>query len=181
MIDVIIQGEAPSTPNLREHWAAKAKRTRAQRAKVMAKMPPWPSGPLLFIRLTRVAPMALDTDNLAGALKGHRDAVAARLRVDDGSPLVHWSYAQAKGEASVVVQMWGCGEVAPAAYLAPRGDMKTSTVRLGDAYAAYVAGVGAEDRALSSAHLAKATFAPRHLRHVSKPCGRCIDCIWTIP
>lgn len=116
MIEVVIPGEAPSTPNLREHWAAKAKRVKAQRAAVARKMPAWPSGPLLIVRLTRVAPRALDSDNLAGALKGHRDAVAARLRVDDGSPLVEWRYMQAKGEASVVVQMWPAGEEAPPAY-----------------------------------------------------------------
>lgn len=112
-IHVVIPGEAPSTPNLREHWAVKAKRTKAQRAAVARKMPKWTAGPLLIVRLTRVAFRSLDTDNLAAALKGHRDAVAACLRVDDASPLVRWEYHQAKGEPSVVVNAWRAGEQAP--------------------------------------------------------------------
>lgn len=155
MIEVIIPGEAPSTPNLREHWAAKAKRTKAQRAKVMAKMPPWPLGPLLLVRLTRVAPRALDSDNLAGALKGHRDAVAARLRVDDGSPLVEWRYMQASGEPAVVVQMWPAGEEAPPAYwrdLAPT--RVTGKPRKAVARPAY------SPPPTSAAELAEETFAP---------------------
>lgn len=114
MIEVIIPGEAPSTPNLREHHMARARRVKAQRAKVMAKVPTWGGWPLLFVRLTRVAPRRLDSDNLAGALKGHRDAVAARLRVDDASPLVGWEYQQATGEPAVVVQIWASTEEAPA-------------------------------------------------------------------
>jgi len=113
MIEFTIPGAAPSTPNLREHWATKAKRVKAQRAAVGRKMPKWTEGPLLIVRLTRVGPRPLDTDNLATALKGHRDAVAARLRVDDASPLVRWEYHQVKGEPAVVVQAWRIGEQPP--------------------------------------------------------------------
>jgi hypothetical protein len=114
VIEFTIPGIAPSTPNLREHWAAKAKRVKAQRASVSRKMPAWAEGPLLIVRLTRVGPRPLDTDNLAAALKGHRDAVAARLRVDDASPLVKWEYHQAKGEPAVVVTAWKAGQQVPA-------------------------------------------------------------------
>jgi hypothetical protein len=123
VIEFTIQGVAPSTPNLREHWAATAKRVKAQRATVARKMPAWSEGPLLIVRLTRVGPRLLDTDNLAAALKGHRDAVAARLRVDDASPLVKWEYHQAKGEPAVVVNAWKAGQQVPAylrAAAAPR-------------------------------------------------------------
>lgn len=113
MIEFTIPGVAPSTPNLREHYMVKAKRVKAQRAAVARKMPPWRGGALLIVRMTRMAPRALDTDNLAAALKGHRDAVAARLRVDDASPLVEWRYAQAKGEPAVVVQIWADGSSIP--------------------------------------------------------------------
>lgn len=113
MIEFTIPGSAPSTPNLREHHMARARRVKAQRAAVARKMPKWTDGPLLVVRLTRVGPRALDTDNLAAALKGHRDAVAARLRVDDATPLMRWEYAQAKGEPAVVVQVWREGEKAP--------------------------------------------------------------------
>lgn len=103
MISFTVPGEAPSTPNLREHYMVRARRTKAQRAKVARLMPKWVDGPLLVIRLTRVAPRHLDTDNLAAALKGHRDAVAAKLRIDDATPLVRWEYEQRKGEPAVEV------------------------------------------------------------------------------
>ena len=97
-----------STANLREHWAAKHKRVDAQKAKVRRSCPRWDAGPLLVVRLTRVAPRRLDDDNLAAALKSVRDAVATWLRVDDASPLVRWVYAQercTKGSESVRVEV----------------------------------------------------------------------------
>lgn len=111
MIRFVIPGDAPSTANLRDHYMVRAKRTKAQRAKVARLMPAWKEGPLLVIRLTRVAPRHLDTDNLAAALKGHRDAVAAKLRIDDATPLVRWEYDQRKGESAVeVFVMEPCSE-----------------------------------------------------------------------
>jgi len=91
-----------STSNLREHWAAKHKRTDAQKAATRRRCPEWTAGALLYVRLTRVAPRALDDDNLRGALKSVRDAVASWLRVDDRSPLVGWLYEQAKGPTPLV-------------------------------------------------------------------------------
>ncbi len=96
---------APSTPNLREHWAAKAKRAASQKAAARLLCPRWTSGPLLCVRLTRVAPRALDSDNLAGALKSVRDGIASWLKVDDASPLVTWEYTQEKGPESVLVSV----------------------------------------------------------------------------
>lgn len=182
MISVTIPGEAPSTPNLREHWAVKAKRMKAQRAAVARRMPAWSEGPLLIVRLTRVAPRALDTDNLAAALKGHRDAVAARLRVDDASLLVRWEYHQAKGEPAVVVQAWRAGQQAPevAGTKSLRTPFKVeSNLKLGSNSAPRVVpGLGAEvmremlkppggedyravvGRALLAAQQAEETFAP---------------------
>lgn len=103
--EFIIPGEAPSTPNLREHWAAKSKRIAAQRAKVKRRAPEWTVPSPVVITLTRVAPRELDDDNVRGALKAHRDAVAAWLRVDDRTPLIEWKYAQAKGEPAVKVSV----------------------------------------------------------------------------
>jgi hypothetical protein len=91
-----------STSNLREHWAAKHKRTDAQKAATRRRCPEWTAGALIYVRLTRVAPRALDDDNLRGALKSVRDAVASWLRVDDRSPLVGWLYEQAKGPTPLV-------------------------------------------------------------------------------
>jgi hypothetical protein len=95
-----------STSNLREHWAAKAKRVAAQRAVTRAVCPSLKMAPLLVVRLTRVSPRALDDDNLRGALKSVRDAVASWLKVDDASPLVRWEYEQEKGESCVRVEVW---------------------------------------------------------------------------
>lgn len=94
--------KAQSTSNLREHWTAKYTRTDAQKRATRAKCPPWTSGPLLVVTLTRVAPRPLDDDNLRGALKSIRDAVATWLKVDDASPLVRWEYQQEKGSAPMV-------------------------------------------------------------------------------
>lgn len=94
--------KAASTSNLREHWAVKAKRVEAQKRATRAKCPPWDAGPLLMVTLTRVAPRQLDDDNLRGALKSIRDAVASWLKVDDASPLVRWEYAQEKGPEALV-------------------------------------------------------------------------------
>jgi hypothetical protein len=94
--------KAASTSNLREHWAVKHKRTDAQKAATRRRCPEWKAGPLLVVCLTRVAPRALDDDNLRGALKSVRDAVATWLRVDDRTPLVRWDYAQVKGAEPLV-------------------------------------------------------------------------------
>jgi hypothetical protein len=93
---LFIPGDAPSTPNLREHWATKARRNKATRRKTLViggklkgSIPA-----LVRIELVRIGARALDGDNLQGALKGHRDAVASLLRIDDASPLARWEYAQ---------------------------------------------------------------------------------------
>lgn len=113
MISFTIPVRAPSTPNLREHWAARAKRAKTQRNAVRLKCPRWTTGPLLVVRLTRVAPRALDSDNLQAALKSVRDGVASWLRIDDASPLVEWMYSQEKGEPSIRVDVvrWVAGPV----------------------------------------------------------------------
>lgn len=56
--------------------------------------------------LTRVAPSnGLDGDNLAGALKGCRDAVADWLGIDDRDPLVRWEYQQRRGAWGVEINL----------------------------------------------------------------------------
>jgi hypothetical protein len=90
--------QTPSTANLREHWAAKAKRTKSQRRAVFLKCPPWPGPALLVVHIVRVGPRLLDSDNLQTAMKGIRDSVAARLGIDDGSRLVRWTYDQTHGD-----------------------------------------------------------------------------------
>lgn len=85
-----------SEANQREHWSAKDRRRRSQQRdfvllwrskKVRVSLP-------ATIRFTRYSFQTLDTDNLAGAFKAIRDALASEIGIDDGSPLVDWQYAQ---------------------------------------------------------------------------------------
>jgi hypothetical protein len=96
----------PSVANLREHWAAKAKRVKAQRLVVAWRLKlvrdvltPPPN----VVTLIRVAPRRLDDDNLASAFKAVRDEVAKHIGIDDGDQRVAWRYAQAKGKACVFI------------------------------------------------------------------------------
>lgn len=46
------------------------------------------------ITFTRFSTNVLDSDNLAGAFKHVRDALAKEIGIDDGSPLITWRYKQ---------------------------------------------------------------------------------------
>lgn len=94
-----------SEANRREHWAAKARRVAEHRAAAVmltnqavraAKVPRATMLPLT-VCLTRVAPRALDDDNLRGALKAVRDGIADAFGLDDRSPLIMWCYHQQRG------------------------------------------------------------------------------------
>lgn len=90
--------------NERGHWATKHRRAQAEklagRLAVQAtdawraKAIPLPA----VVTLTRIAPRALDDDNLAGGFKAVRDGVALALGVDDADPRVRWRYAQERGQ-----------------------------------------------------------------------------------
>lgn len=85
-----------SVANRREHWAAKARRTKAHRLAALAV----PEHPLpCVVTLIRVAPRKLDDDNLASGFKALRDGIADRLGVDDADPRVTWKYGQVRGKA----------------------------------------------------------------------------------
>ena len=91
--------------NDREHWAAKARRVKAERQGMHWGMVTAAPGRQRFgsllpctVTLTRVAPSAgLDGDNLQGSLKACRDGVADWLGVDDRDPRVTWHYEQRRG------------------------------------------------------------------------------------
>lgn len=96
----------PSVANLREHWAVKARRVKAQRLAVAWRLKfllDIVDPPPCIVTLTRVAPRKLDDDNLAAAFKAVRDQVAEFLGVDDADHRVTWRYAQAKGLAMVLI------------------------------------------------------------------------------
>lgn len=94
-----------SEANARGHWSARAKRAKAQRDATRLLCPRWTGGPLLVVRLTRVGPRELDSDNLTGSLKAVRDGLASWLRLDDATPLVRWEYGQERGEPGVRVEV----------------------------------------------------------------------------
>lgn len=89
--------------NMREHYAARAKRVKLEReATARALRGPFVYGSLHDddgARITLHRPWArvpLDSDNLSGAFKGVRDEVASFLGVDDKSERLHWIYTQSK-------------------------------------------------------------------------------------
>lgn len=93
--------ETVSEANQRQPWQVRAKRARGQRQTTAAQLAASGFDPEAIaaskptITLVRVGKRALDTDNLAGALKAVRDAIAKWLGVDDGpkGPIT-WAYAQ---------------------------------------------------------------------------------------
>jgi hypothetical protein len=89
-----------STPNLREHWAARAKRSREQRTAIWyaLKAAKVPYSFPCRITITRIAPRALDTDNLAAGCKAVRDGIADWLELLDNHPSLTWAYAQETGK-----------------------------------------------------------------------------------
>lgn len=85
-----------SAPNLREHWATKARRVKAERKAALALSITLPLP--LVVTLTRIGPRPLDDDNLIGGFKGLRDGIADRLGVADNDPRVRWAYRQERGK-----------------------------------------------------------------------------------
>lgn len=87
--------------NARVHWTKRAARAKKERRatswalSMRASSFPHPLKPPTTCTLARIAPRALDDDNLAGALKSIRDEVAAFFDVDDGpkGPIA-WRYEQ---------------------------------------------------------------------------------------
>lgn len=96
----------PSLANARLSWRRVATLKKKQREAVATcligvavPVPP------LTITITRVGPKHMDDDNLASACKYVRDAIAAKIGVDDGSPLYTWLYQQRIGQYGVDVEI----------------------------------------------------------------------------
>lgn len=119
----------PKGPNAREHWAARARRVKAEReiaaASALAQLGPDGIRALrrtaktrgLDVLITREGGRRMDDDNLAAALKAVRDGIADALRVDDGSTSVRWHYAQQAGRRDVVITI----------KIAARGELKDAS------------------------------------------------------
>lgn len=91
-----------STANLREPWQRRAKRAQEHRffGRALGKAAgarPLAPGERATITITRVAPRALDDDNLASCAKAVRDGVADALGVPDNDRRLSWAYAQRRG------------------------------------------------------------------------------------
>jgi hypothetical protein len=94
-----------SESNLRGHWRKHHARHKAQRADTYWWLRHWvPVPPVLplTITITRIAPHALDDDNLAASGKHVRDGIADWLdnapgRGQDRRNGLVWRYAQRKG------------------------------------------------------------------------------------
>lgn len=89
-----------SEMNQREHWRVKHQRKLEQQTEMLIALQNNLVGRKVtfpcVVKLTRIGPRALDTDNLAGSLKHVQDSVARKLGVDDGDTTrVTWVYAQA--------------------------------------------------------------------------------------
>lgn len=102
----------PSAGNLHEHWRTRASRVKSQRGAVMLfrrrfleAIAATMRGKALVCLLTRIGPRKLDSDNLAFAFKAIRDQIAEELGINDGSDAVEWKYAQAKGPASIRIEI----------------------------------------------------------------------------
>ncbi len=99
----------PSMANLRHHWAARARKVKAQRAATLLALKTHrvqrPTAERMVVTLTRRAPRFLDTDNLQSAFKGVRDEIAAFIGIDDGCDRIAWVYQQTKGPAAVLIQL----------------------------------------------------------------------------
>ena len=90
-----------SEANVKEHWARRSKRVKMQRltAKMMLTLDKrWCAKQNSFaVRITRIAPKKLDSDNLAISNKAIRDGIADAIGIDDGSPKFTWQYEQESG------------------------------------------------------------------------------------
>jgi len=97
-IDFQIPVKTISEANQREHWAVKHRRKKAQQVETGLAFLVNVRRNITFpctVRLTRIAPKALDADNLAGSFKHVQDALARKLGVDDGdAEKVTWVYQQ---------------------------------------------------------------------------------------
>lgn len=114
MLHVSLPLKTRSLLNLREHWASRARRTKAHRAATILALRcedpgGWATtdaGSVIVVTLVRYG-RRLDDDNLRGALKAVRDGVAEWAGIDDGSPRWRWEYVQGKpGKLGERVEVW---------------------------------------------------------------------------
>jgi hypothetical protein len=98
MTDLTFPIKTVSEANRREHWTVKNKRKIAQQTEFRALWRTQKRKVTLpaIVTFTRYSCKVLDDDNLRGAFKGIRDALAREIKIDDGSDQVKWRYEQVK-------------------------------------------------------------------------------------
>jgi len=101
-----------SESNKREHWRAAHARHKKQKATIRKSLTVENIPRLMPVKITmiRVGKKKLDSDNLQGAFKYVRDAIADYFipgllagRADD-DPGLHWEYSQTKGLPSIQLE-----------------------------------------------------------------------------
>lgn len=96
--DAPIRTVSEANKSNREHWGSKSRRRIAQQQEVDVMLLNALRGRKVqlpcVVKLTRVGPKSLDSDNLASAFKAIRDAIARRLGVDDGDKRIKFEYDQ---------------------------------------------------------------------------------------
>jgi hypothetical protein len=129
VIAVEVPVRTVSESNARGHWSKRAGRAKAQRGLVALMLRARAKAPKLrpivgglVVTLTRIAPRALDDDNLRGALKACRDGVADWLGVDDRDRRVEWRYAQKRGAAKAYAVVLEVTEARDGVARARRGE-----------------------------------------------------------
>jgi hypothetical protein len=102
-----------SEPNMRGHWSKRYERNQNNAwAGLFAESCLNRKG-LVFergtVKLIRIAPRMFDDDNLRGAFKAVRDAIARKIGIDDRDPRVKYEYDQERGktrEYGVRIELW---------------------------------------------------------------------------
>lgn len=107
----VIPVRTVSEANAHQHWRVRQRRAKLQRRQVWLHLFPLlrGRGKPVRVRLTRLSPRKLDSDNLAGAFKHVRDEIAGILGFDDRDDAVTWEYGQdrpAGAPGSMVEVFW---------------------------------------------------------------------------
>lgn len=105
IVSVLLPVHTVSEANIREHWAVRARRTKAQRQSayyLLRKYKGLGRSKRLTITITRIGARRMDPDNLANSSKHVQDGIADALGIDDGSERIEWRYRQEIGKPYAV-------------------------------------------------------------------------------
>lgn len=87
--------------NNRRHWRVVWARSKKEREAAYLATPAGLYLPLT-VKLTRIGKRDMDSDGLAASFKAIRDGIADKCKVNDGSNLIHFEYAQEKSKTYAV-------------------------------------------------------------------------------